>query len=49
MISKCINTMSSNLEGSDQSLCLKNIKYIAKANINILKAEIENSTKSVNL
>jgi len=47
MISKCIHIMSSNLEGSDQSLCLKYIKNIAQANINILKAEIENPTKNV--
>jgi len=39
--------MSLNLEGSDQSLCLKYIKDISKANINILKAEIENPTKNV--
>ncbi|XP_060849678.1 uncharacterized protein LOC132928802 [Rhopalosiphum padi] len=46
MISKCINIMTSNLEGSDQSLCLKCIKDIAQVNINILKAEIENPTKN---
>eukprot|EP00102_Acyrthosiphon_pisum_P018644 XP_016655854.1 PREDICTED: uncharacterized protein LOC107882255 [Acyrthosiphon pisum] len=46
MISKCIHIMSSNLEGADQSLCLKYIKDIAQANINILKAEIENPTKN---
>lgn len=39
--------MTSNLEGSDQSVCLKFIKDIAQENINILKAEIENSTKNV--
>jgi len=39
--------MTSNLEGSDQSLCLNCIKDIAQVNINILKAEIENPTKNV--
>lgn len=39
--------MTSNLEGSDQSLCLKCIKDIAQENINILKAEIKNPTKNV--
>ncbi|XP_025207484.1 uncharacterized protein LOC112603211 [Melanaphis sacchari] len=46
MISKCIHIMTSNLEGSDQSLCLKFIKDIAEVNINILKAAIENPTKN---
>ncbi|XP_050058671.1 uncharacterized protein LOC114121425 isoform X2 [Aphis gossypii] len=46
MISKCLHIMTSNLEGSDQSLCLKFIKDIAQENINILKAEIENPTKN---
>ncbi|KAF0764329.1 Uncharacterized protein FWK35_00018485 [Aphis craccivora] len=46
MISKCLHIMTSNLEGSNQSLCLKFIKDIAQENINILKAEIENPTKN---
>lgn len=41
--------MTSNLGGSDYRLCLKYIKDIAQVNINILKAEIENPTKNVNL
>lgn len=47
MISKCINIITSNIEGREQSLCLKCIKDIALSNINILIDGIENSSENV--